>query len=505
MITKQELERLAVTEKRVKELVEEWGLPTADIIFEIVPVQRMLEGMAYNYPTNFSHWSFGRDYEKYRTIWEHTGHGIPYEQVWNLETPRALIVNTSPFALKVLTMAHVFVHVAYFLLNRYLQRGREFSDIAAEARNAVARFHDYENRYGREEVEKTIDAGMSICWQQHPDPFIEEELDLEEAREKLLGLERAKLEQTKDFYSQFKKPETEKEIKEQEKYLRRLANRTPPWPIHDLLGYIIRYSPILRPWQKDVLTVIRNQARALGPNRRTKMLNEGFATCVHTMIMRKLAQEGLITNEEHGVFNDYHSQVTQKHKAAFNWYAIGSALFEYIKERWDRGMFGPEYDECKDPLKKAYWDTKAGKGWEKILEVVSFYSDRMAIEEFFTDDFIRMNELYFYEENQDPVTGDIIYVISEDRPEVIRNFLKQSMALYGIQPIVVKDANFDSRQELYLVHQYYGLELEPRYRDGTLGHIFYLWGRDVHIETVVERKQMVFSFDGIKPKQRNAR
>ena len=77
-MTKKELERLAEVEKVIRGMAEEEGLKTTDIIFEVVPAQRVIEGMAYNFPRNFSHWSFGRDYERIKTIYSHTFSGIPY-------------------------------------------------------------------------------------------------------------------------------------------------------------------------------------------------------------------------------------------------------------------------------------------------------------------------------------------------------------------------------------------------------------------------------------------
>lgn len=139
----EELTRPRDIETRIKEIARDMKLITTDTMFEVVPAQRVLEGMSYHFPTNFSHWSFGRDYERNRTIYEHTGHGIPYEQVWNFDIPKAFLVETSPFALQVLTIAHVYGHVDFFFANKNSQRGRSFADIADEARNAAGRFQDY--------------------------------------------------------------------------------------------------------------------------------------------------------------------------------------------------------------------------------------------------------------------------------------------------------------------------------------------------------------------------
>lgn len=502
-MSENELRRLQNIEARIKELAKESGLSTTDIIFEIVPAQRMLEGMAYRFPTNFSHWSFGRDYDKARTIYEHTGEGIPYEVVWNFDVPKAFIVETNPFALKALVIAHVFGHVDFFLRSRYSSHGRSFSDVAEEARHAAHRFREYEAQYGREQVEKTIDAAMSIRWQGSLDSMTEEELDDDLARERIVSVEREKLRYARQGGSGFGRLPTAEETAEVEKKLRLLSRRVPPEPISDLLGYIARYSTALTSWQRDILGVVRNQAQASVPNARTKLLNEGWATFWHARIMRKLFEEKLLTPAEHGVFNDFHSRVTRESRMNFNWYSIGPALFEYILERWDRGCFGKEYENCADPIKKAYWNTRAGKGMEKIFATRALYSDRMAIEEFFTDEFINRLKLYIYEAIPDETTGSVNYVIAEKNPEVIRGILKKQFAnQMGIQPITIRNADYNNHGELYLFHDYDvgGVELDERYRNGTLENIQYLWGRKVHLDTVVSKKRIVYAYDSKQKK-----
>ncbi len=495
-----DIDRIRNLEVRIREIAEDMGLLTTDIMFEIVPAQRVLEGMSYNFPTNFSHWSFGRDYERNRTIYEQTGHGIPYEQVWNFEAPKAFLVETNPLALNVLILAHVYGHVDFFLANRYCQQGRSFGDIADEARNAANRFQEYTDRYGLDEVESIIDAAMAIQWHQDLDPFAEE-VPEEEMREYLMEIERAKLERPDTIRGEFKKPQTKEEAQAVEKRLQELMFKTPPQPEYDLLRYIKTHSPKpLRPMGADILSVLRNQARALSPNGRTKLLNEGWATYVHVYIMRQLFEEGLLTAEEHGVFNRFHSAVLRENKKSLNWYRVGFGLYEYVREQWDRGRFGREFDECEDPHKKAYWDTGANLGREKIFEIRASCSDRMAVELYFRDEFIHEQALYIYQEQVDERTKEIIDVIVENRPEIIRAILKRSLTLYGTPIIYVKDGNYKDNRELYLVHQrdpqlVSTLELNPQYERGTLEKIFFLWGRTVHLETgeIVEHKEGEFT------------
>ena len=264
-------------------------------------------------------------------------------------------------------------------------------------------------------------------------------------------------------------------------------SKTPPVPEYDLLRYIKAHSPQpLRLAAVDILSVIRNQARALAPNARTKLLNEGWATYVHVHIMRQLFQEGYLTSEEHGVFNRFHSAVLRENKYGLNWYRVGHGLYEHIKQEWDKGRFGREFEECEDPIERANWDKQTNCGNEKIFEVRANFSDRMAVELFFDDEFIHDQRLYIYQEQTDPVTGEIIDVIVESRPEVLRTLLKQQLTLHGAPVIYVKDGNYKDNRELYLVHvshPHAHQELDGEYERATLENIFRLWGRTVHLET----------------------
>lgn len=496
VMTKNEIARMNALERRIREIAEEEGLTTTDIIFEVVSARRMIEAMAYHFPTNYAHWTFGRDYDRIRTIYEETGAGIPYEVVWNFHVPKAFLVADNPFALNVLTIAHVYGHVDHFLRSIYFKHGRSFADVADEARFAADKFREYENIYGKEEVERLIDAAMAIQWHQHPDPFHEEQ-DEENLRAFLIGQEQERIKAYRNLPLHTRK-RYQKKLEAAESRLKELRHRTPPQPTYDILKYIIDRAPRLDDWERHVLTLFRNQARVLAPNMRVKLLAEGWATKCHKMIMRRLFDEGLLTAEEHGVYVAFHRRVTQASKANLNVYCVGPALYEYIEVLYNKGRFGKEYETCTDPLKKERWDTGAMKGKEKIFEVSAQYSDRKAVEDFFTDEFIRDIELYLYTAEQDE-TGEITYKIATKDPAVIRHVFKSAFTLYDIPTISVQNGNYNDHGELYLRHHYdkhAKRELLPHYRDGAIAQIGYLWRRPVHIETVIDEKPKLFSYDG---------
>ncbi|OUA04261.1 stage V sporulation protein R [Bacillus thuringiensis serovar finitimus] len=56
--------------------------------------------------------------------------------------------------------------------------------------------------------------------------------------------------------------------------------------------------------------------------------------------------------------------------------------------------------------------------------------------------------------------------------------------------------NYLKNGELYIKHSYEGIELDLKYLEKVLPYLHQLWGRTVHMESIVESKGVVFSYDG---------
>lgn len=479
-----DLERLARFDEKIQEVAREFGLDFFPQEFDVVPAQKMLEILAYRFPVNISHWSFGRDYEREKTKYEY-GFGIPYEVVLNSNPSRAYLMNTNPFAVQVMVMAHVYAHNDFMKNNFHFRPTRR--DILPSASEAAIRFQKYEKRYGLEEVEHVVDAGLSIELNIDPDFFIREESE-EDQRERLSASPQ--------------KPETPGPYddlitrREVEGYPKDHYNkRTPLEPERDVLLYILNHSPKpLKEWEKDVLSVIRDQSRYFIPQRRTKIMNEGWATFWHMRIMDRLFKEGLLSAEEHGGYNLYNARVLATNPRMANPYLVGLKMFEDIEERWNKGRFGKEWEECDDLKEKESWDLGLGKGRERIFEVRRRFSDRFFVEEFLTERLVEELNLYLYEGLEEH--GEIRYLISGRDWRRIKQTLVVHLSTFGTPLIMVEDGDYRGKRELYLKHAFEGIELDQEYREKTLEHIFYLWDRPVHLESVVDGHQVVFTFDG---------
>jgi stage V sporulation protein R len=479
-----ELERLSQFDERIREIAREFGLDFFPQEFDVIPSQKMLEILAYRFPVNFSHWSFGRDYEREKTQYEY-GLGIPYEVVLNSNPSRAYLMNTNPFPVQVMVMAHVYAHNDFMKNNSHFKETRK--DILPSASESAIRFQKYEKRFGLEKVERLLDAGLSIELNIDPDFFMREES--EEEQKDRLSAQPARVEVPGPYDDLINRERVEPPARE---YLNR---KTPLEPERDLMLYLINHSPKpLGEWEKDVLSVLRDQSRYFMPQRRSKIMNEGWAALWHMRIMDRLFREGLLKEEEHGYYNLYNARVLGTHPRTFNPYLLGMRIFEDIEDRWNKGRFGRDWEECEDPRKKEAWDLKLGKGREKIFEVRHSYSDRFFIEQFLTEKLVDDLNLYLYEGKQEQ--EEVQFVISERDWRRIKNLMVTYLSTFGIPLIMVEDGDYKGKRELYLKHAYEGIELDQEYRERTMEHIFYLWNRPVHIESMVNERKVLFTFNG---------
>lgn len=208
----------------------------------------------------------------------------------------------------------------------------------------------------------------------------------------------------------------------------------------------------------------------------------------HSTIMTK---HGL-TDAEVIDYADHHSGTMAMSPTRLNPYKIGIELFRDIEERWDKGQFGPEWDACDDLQAKKSWNKELGQGRDKIFEVRRVHNDVTFIDTFLNEDFCRRHKLFSFAYNER--SGD--YEIASREFQAIKQQLLTSLTNHGRPFIYVTDGNHENRGELYLKHDYAGIELQGDEARATLVNLHKLWTRPVHIETVVDDMKTVMSFGG---------
>jgi stage V sporulation protein R len=212
----------------------------------------------------------------------------------------------------------------------------------------------------------------------------------------------------------------------------------------------------------------------------------------HSTIMTQRA----LNDSEVIDFADHHSGTLAMTPGRINPYKIGIELFREIEDRWNKGKFGKDYDDCDDLEVRKRWDRKLGLGRQKIFEVRKIYNDVTFIDAFLTEEFCERLKLYVY--GHDTRTGRPV-IVSKDWRKVKERLLF-SLTNLG-QPIVhVVDANYANRGELYLRHRYEGVPLDVEKARDTLKNLHRVWRRPVHVETTDDDRGRLLSYDGTEHK-----
>jgi stage V sporulation protein R len=263
--------------------------------------------------------------------------------------------------------------------------------------------------------------------------------------------------------------------------------RFPENPQKDVLLFLMNYAPLER-WQHTILEIIRDEAYYFAPQGKTKILNEGWASYWHSKIMTKKAlKDGELID-----FADHHSGVVATHPGRLNPYKLGLELLRDVEERWNKGQFGKDYDECEDIAAKRSWDKQLGLGRDKLFEIRRMYNDVTFIDAFLTPEFCMEQKMFSFRYNRDT---DLYEIASREFKEIKEKLLFR-LTNFGQPFIYVEDANYNNRGELYLRHRHEGVDLKMDYARDTLRNLQKLWSRPVHIETVVDDKKRLISFDG---------
>jgi stage V sporulation protein R len=351
--------------------------------------------------------------------------------------------------------------------------------------NHAVRIRDYMDRYGQDVVENFIDRCLAMEDLIDPFlPFVEPKgRDAQSSQEPVAGRGRIKTDrQYMDKY--INPPEFLEEQKRKAEEAARKSRRHPAEPTKDVLAFLLENAP-LEDWEYDVLSIVRDEAYYFAPQWQTKIMNEGWASYWHSKIMTQKA----LKDSEVIDFADAHAGTLAMSPGRINPYKIGIELFRDIEDRWNRGRFGKEWDECDSMVERARWDKKLGLGRQKIFEVRRVCNDVTFIDEYLTDEFCERFKLYTYGFNRRTNQYEI-----QDRDfKKVKEKLLFGIANRGQPLIYVTDGNHQNRGELLLWHRHQGLDLDVKWTRETLSALADLWRRSVSIETEVDGQRKLYS------------
>jgi stage V sporulation protein R len=407
-----------------------------------------------------------------------------------------MVINTSPAYAYLLegnstvdqktVMAHVSGHVDFFKNNYFFSKtNRKMIDGMA---NHAAQVRRHMERHGQDVIEDFIDTCLSLENLIDPmSPFIVRKRDPKAGGEDEESDDVPRL-RAKQYMDRFINPpeylEAQKKKREEEK--KKLKRRFPEEPQRDVLLFLLHNAP-LENWQRDVLEIVRNEAYYFVPQAMTKVMNEGWATYWHSKILTEKALDA----SEIIDYADACAGVLATAPGRLNPYKLGIELFRNIEDRWNKGQFGKEWNECDSMDAKREWDRRLGLGRQKIFEVRKLYNDVTFLDEFFTLEFCLDQKFYTFGFSERSGNWEIM---SRDFKKVKDAMLRQ-LTNRGQPFIYVEDANFENRSELLLRHQHEGVDLDMGQARDTLRNLYKIWSRPVSLLTRIEGKGKILRCD----------
>lgn len=472
--------------EEIKKIALNYGLDFFETIFEYIDYKQVNEIASYGgFPSRYPHWKFGMEYDRMSKSYEYGLHKI-YEMVINNNPCYAYLLRSNSFVDQKLVIAHVYAHCDFFKNNMYFANtNRKMVDEMANHASRISRYFDI---YGVDTVEKFLDACMSI----------DNLIDYQSEKMKLSTNENVNIEddefyihkiKSKEYMDKYINPKIfmdaqKKKVEDNKKQVKKIPYKEE----RDVLLFLVEHAP-LENWQRDILSIIREESYYFAPQGQTKIMNEGWATYWHSKIMT----EKVLRDSEIIDFADHHSGTVAMAPGQMNPYKIGLELFRDIEDRWNTGKFGKDWETCEDMKVKALWNKNLNLGRDKIFEVRKIYNDVTFLDAFLTRDFCNKFKLFTFDVNKKSGNWEIS---SRDFHNIKQKLLFQ-LTNFGQPFIFVEDSNFNNKGELLLIHRHEGVDIRMDEAKKVLENIQFIWDRTVNLKTIIKEKVTIFAYDGL--------
>jgi stage V sporulation protein R len=469
--------------EEIRRVAQNFGLDTYPNQLEIITAEQMMDAYAsVGMPVSYHHWSFGKHFVATEKSYKRGQMGLAYEIVINSNPCIAYLMEENSLTMQALVIAHAAYGHNSFFKGNYLFRTWTDADAIIDymvfAKNYV---NECEQRHGVEAVELLLDschALQNYGVDRYKRPA---KLSLAEEREKQEDRERYMQSQINDLWRTLPRRE-DAEISHEEK-------RFPPEPQENILYFIEKYSPLLQPWQRELVRITRKISQYFYPQRQTQVMNEGWATFWHYTILYQLFEEGIVGDGFMMEFLQSHTNVvyqppvTSRYFNGINPYALGFAMMRDIRRI------------CENPTEedRAWFPDIAGSDWLVTLNfAMRNFKDESFIAQFLSPKLIRDFHFFSVLDDDSKENLSISAIHDESGYQAIRQQLAGQYNLGNREPnIQVWAVDMQGDRALTLRHnQYLRRPLNAQSSD-MLKHVARLWGFDVYLEIVDENSHVL--------------
>ena len=455
-----------------------YKLDTYPVQIEIITAEQMMDAYAsVGMPVNYHHWSFGKHFLATEKGYKRGQMGLAYEIVINSNPCIAYLMEENTLTMQGLVIAHAAYGHNSFFKGNYLFRTWTNADAIIDylvfARNYITQC---EERHGEEEVELLLDschALMNLGVDRYKRP---PKLSL--AKEKLRQQEREEYlqSQVNDLWRTLPAHDT--------RGSNRAEPRFPPEPEENLLYFIEKHAPLLEPWQREVVRIVRKIAQYFFPQRQTQVMNEGWATFWHYTLLNHLYDEGLLADSFMLEFLQSHTNVVYQPPYNSRWfsginpYALGFAMWRDIRR----------ICEAPDDEDRRWFPEIAGSDW---LETFDFamrnFKDESFIAQYLSPKVMRDFRMFAVLDDDRDDKLEVSAIHDDSGFHKVREILSDQYNLGAREPNVqVWNVDLHGDRSLTLRHTPYLRRPLATTADEVLRHVARLWGFTVRLESVGE-------------------
>ena len=447
---------------------------------EVITAEQMLDAYSsVGMPLFYKHWSFGKHFAFQEASYRKGLMGLAYEIVINSSPCISYLMEENTATMQTLVIAHAAFGHNHFFKNNYLFKQWTDADGILDYLEFAKRYVAHcEERHGRLAVEHTLDAAhalMSHGIDRYPG---KKSLDLR-AEEKRAGRRRAHEEAAfNDLWRTVPTgPAKTSAILDVERRRQMLG-----LPQENLLYFLEKTAPRLRPWQREILRIVRHIAQYFYPQSQTKVMNEGTATYTHYRIMSRLHEQGRLTDGNFLEFLQSHTNVVfqpefdDQRYSGFNPYALGFAMMQDI----ERIVTNPEAED------REWFPDIAGKGdaMRVLRDVWANYRDESFISQFLSPRLMRHFRMFHLHDDPEDRSCILVDAIHNERGyrRLRRELARQYDVGYIDANIEVVDVDLAGDRRLMLRHTVVkGAQLSEADAKRVLQHLADLWSYDVSL------------------------
>lgn len=284
-------ELLQSYDREIARLAKKFKLDTYPNQLEVISAEQMMDSYAsVGMPIGYNHWSFGKHFMGVEKSYQRGEMGLAYELVINSDPCIAYLMEENTMAMQALVIAHACYGHNSFFKNNYLFKMWTSADAIIDylvfAKNYIS---ECEEHYGIDEVETLLDAchalmNYGVDRYKHPAPLsIQEEKIRQQNRAIYLQT------QVNELWRTIPLNKTAADAREK--------SRFPEDPQENILYFIEKNAPLLQPWQREVVRIVRKIAQYFYPQGQTKVMNEGWACFWHYTLLHAMYEEKLVTDE----------------------------------------------------------------------------------------------------------------------------------------------------------------------------------------------------------------